>query len=197
MNKEILTAKKALLEGKVVCFPTETVMGLGVIYSSKKAYELLNVIKRRPEDKPYTLMLGNKEDINKYAFIDEKIKRVIDTFLPGSLTLLLKSRNNLPSWVTHNQGVVGIRIPSNIEALSLLKEVEIPLLVPSANRSGEKPALSELEAKNIFGDEVSAYISGKAISTLPSTIIDFSKDKPILIRQGEIAFEKVLEVYHG
>lgn len=194
---QIEKAKKSLLSSGVVCFPTETVMGLGVLYNDIDAYHKMNVIKERPEDKPYTMMVKSVEDIAKYAIVDEKVQRVIETFMPGSLTLLLKARNNVPDYVTHGTGVIGIRIPTNKEAAILLEQIELPLLVPSANKSGNKPALNSEEAKVIFGDEVDAYIDGKCIGGQPSTIVDLSKDNPILIRKGPVSFDAIKAVYYG
>ena len=110
-NKDALYFKKALLDGKVVSFPTETVMGLGVIYDDYQAYNLLNQIKRRPEDKPYTLMLGDKKDIEKYAYLTERERKIIDKFVPGPITLLLKAKEIVPGFVTHNTGIIGL--PTN------------------------------------------------------------------------------------
>ena len=69
LKEEILLAKEALLKGEVVAFPTETVMGLGVVFNNYQAYSLLNKIKERPEDKPYTLMLKDKSEMSKYGKI--------------------------------------------------------------------------------------------------------------------------------
>ena len=136
MKNEILSAKAALLNHEVICFPTETVMGLGVFYNDFEAYNRLNLVKERPEDKPYTMMVKSVDEIDKYAYVDQKAKRVIERFMPGSLTILLKAKDNVPGYVTHNTGIIGIRIPTNKEAVDLLNEVDIPLLVPSANKSG-------------------------------------------------------------
>ena len=195
LNQQIEECVSALLKGQVVAFPTETVMGLGVIYNNKEAYDLLNTIKCRPEDKPYTMMVSDVKEINKYAFVDERIQKVIDKFMPGSLTILLKSKDNVPDYVTHKSGVIGIRIPTNEEALELLKRINIPLLVPSANKSGEKPAINSKEVRLVFKDEVAAYIDGESKGEIPSTIIDFSGNTPVLLRKGPISFEKVIEVY--
>ena len=193
----IQNAKKALEKSEVIAFPTETVMGLGVFYNDYVAYELLNKIKNRREDKPYTMMLKDIESIKEYAYMNEAINRVIKAFMPGSLTILLNAKDIIPSYVTHNTDVVGVRIPSNIEALELLKVVGIPLLVPSANKAGEKPAYNDEEVKSIFKDELGYIVPGKCTSKIPSTIVDFSKKEPILIREGAIAFKDILEVYHG
>lgn len=196
-KQQIKEAKKALYNSKVIAFPTETVMGLGVLYDDYNAYELLNKIKNRREDKPYTMMVKDITSIEQYAFVDEKINRLIKTFMPGSLTLLLKAKDNVPDYVTHNTGVIGIRIPSNPEALELLKEVDKPLLVPSANKAGEKPAYNDKEVKEIFLNELGYIISGCSKSNIPSTIVDVSNGEPVLIREGAILFKDILEVYHG
>ena len=195
LSQQIDQSVSALLSGKVVAFPTETVMGLGVIYNDKNAYDLLNKIKCRPEEKPFTMMVSKLADIEKYAYVDEKVQKVINYFMPGSLTILLKSKENVPGYVTHNSGVIGIRIPTNEEALELLKRVDTPLLVPSANKSGEKPALNSNEVRAIFGDELGAIIDGESKGEIPSTIVDFSKNNPVLLRKGPISFENILEVY--
>ena len=196
MDRNLLKAcKSALFSHKIICFPTETVMGLGVLFNDEEAYNLLNKVKQRREDKPYTLMLGDKDEIDKYAYFDKRIKSVIDKFLPGSLTLLLKAKENVPGYVTHNTSIIGVRVPSNKEALELLQYVEIPLLVPSANKSGEKPALNDKEAYEIFKDEVEVIVPGSSFSGTSSTIIDFTKDKPLLIREGNLSFEEVMKIY--
>lgn len=195
LNQQIDQCISALLSGKVVAFPTETVMGLGVIYNNINAYNLLNQIKCRPEDKPYTMMVKSKEEIDKYAYVDKKVKKVIKHFIPGSLTILLKSKENVPGYVTHNSGVIGIRVPTNEEARELLNRINVPLLVPSANKSGEKPALNSEQVKTIFGDKLAAIIGGESKGEIPSTIVDFSKDKPVLLRKGPISFENIMDVY--
>ena len=184
-------AKSALNEHQVIAFPTETVFGLGVYYDDEQAYQLLNKVKRRREDKPYTLMLYDVDQIDKYAFIDEKVKSALKRFMPGPLTLLLRSKNNVPNYVTHNTGIIGVRIPENKEALDLLKYLERPLLVPSANRADQRPAMNSDEVKEIFQDEIKVIIPGKAIGGLPSTIIDLTGDEIKLIRKGPILLEEL------
>ena len=191
MNKVLEEALKELNNHKVIAFPTETVFGLGVFYDDKEAYELLNIIKRRREDKPYTIMLSKVEDIDKYAFVDQKYQKLIKKFMPGSLTILVKSKDSVPSYVTHNTGFLGIRIPSNKEALELLKFVKKPLLVPSANRADQKPALSEEEVKNIFKDEIRVIVPGQISSGEPSTIVDLTGEEIKLIRKGPILLEEL------
>lgn len=191
MEKIFALAKEKLNNHQVIAFPTETVFGLGVYYDDEDAYNLLNKIKRRREDKPYTLMLHDINQINKYAYIDEKMIKALSKFMPGPLTVLLKSKENVPGYVTHNTGIIGVRIPENKEALDLLRYLEKPLLVPSANRAGEKPAMNDEEVRQIFQDEIKVIIPGKAIGGLPSTIIDLTGEEIKLIRQGPISLEDI------
>ncbi len=198
INSEAASASEALRKGGVVAFPTETVMGLGVVYNDRRAYDRLNKVKERPEDKPYTLMVKNVEEIAKYAVIDEATQRVIDSFMPGSLTILVKvKKNSVPSYVTHNTDVIGIRVPTNIEARILLDMVSIPLLVPSANKSGSKPALNSDEVKQIFGQELDFVMSGKAKGEVPSTIVDLTKESPKVVRPGPITEEDIVKVWNN
>lgn len=193
--KQIKIAKKSLLNHGVVAFPTETVMGLGVVFDDPIAYEKLNRIKRRPEDKPYTMMVKSVDEIKKYAVINDVTQRVINAFMPGSITILVPVKeNSVPNYVTHNTNIIGVRIPTNKEAQLLLNEVNKPLLVPSANRSGEKPALNSDEAQAIFGSEIDAIITGESLKERPSTIVDLTKDEVVIMREGPISLDEIQKV---
>lgn len=197
LQEQAKLASEKLLDHQVVSFPTETVMGLAVVYNDFNAYNLLNKVKRRPEDKPYTLMLGDVSDINKYAYINTKVQKIIDTFMPGSITILVPGKEDLPNWVTHGSPVVGLRIPTNEEALAVLKEVKLPLLVPSANRSGEKPCLTSLEVEDTFKDELGYVVEGSAKFDKPSTIVDLTGDEPKVLRPGPISIEDIVKVWNN
>ena len=194
MNKIYQDALKALNNHQVIAFPTETVFGLGVFYDDEEAYNLLNKIKRRKENKPYTMMVSKVEELFKYAEIDEKYLSIINKYMPGSLTILVKSKSCVPAYVTHDTGVIGMRIPANKEALDLLNYVKKPLLVPSANRADEKPGMNHLEVKEIFNDEVAVIIPGQSSSGEPSTIIDLTGNQIKLIRKGPIPFEELSQL---
>lgn len=193
MEKEFTLAKKALDNHGVIAFPTETVMGLAIYFDDKEAYEKLNFIKRRPEDKPYTMMVSDINKIDNYAYVSPKARKIINAFMPGSITLLLPAKEGLPTWVTHNSGVIGIRVPSNKIGLALLKAVDKPLLVPSANRSGDKPALDSKEVEEIFQNDVDFIVPGKANLDKPSTIVSLINDEVKVVREGPISIEQILE----
>ena len=191
MNPIYKEALDALNNHQVISFPTETVFGLGVFYDDFEAYTLLNQIKRRHEDKPYTMMLSNVAEISKYADVDQKYFPIINKFMPGSLTILVKAKQNVPNYVTHDTKIIGIRIPSNPEALDLLTYLNKPLLVPSANRADEKPATNDREVRAIFGNEIKVVVPGISSGGLPSTIIDLTGNEIKVLREGPITLEEL------
>lgn len=191
---ELKEAAYHLLNHGVVAFPTETVMGLGVVYDDEFAYNRLNIIKRRPEDKPYALMVQNPDQISLFAILSDVAKKIINAFLPGPLTILVPAKKDVPVWVTHGTGVIGIRVTSDPKTHLLLTYTGKPLLAPSANYSGEKPAMSSDEVIATFKDEIDFVVSGKAEGGAPSTIIDLTGNSYKIVRQGPITVEMIEEV---
>lgn len=189
--------RKILQKDEVIAFPTETVFGLGVLSSSEKAFNKLVLVKERKPDKPFTLMMGDKLQIEKYAKVDTKTKRIIDKFMPGSLTILIEPVEGLKPYLTLNSDSIGIRIPDSNELLDLLNYIGEPLLVPSANKADLPPALSNEEVIQAFNGEVSALIEGKITSGKPSTIVKINKHGIILIREGNLPFELIRKEYEN
>ncbi len=194
MSSNYEEAKAVLENHGVISFPTETVMGLGIYFDDYQAYDYLNKIKNRPEDKRYTLMLGDVNDIEKYAFVTKRDKKIIDAFMPGSITVLLLSKRPIPGYVTFNTGVIGVRVPSLEETCNFIKFLGKPLLVPSANRSGEKPAMNSKEVRRIFNDEVGFIFEGECVGGVPSTVVDLTGDEIKVLREGPIKKEDIIKV---
>ena len=194
MKQIFQDALVALNDHQVIAFPTETVFGLGVFYDDFEAYNLLNQIKRRHEDKPYTMMLSNVAEIDKYADVDKKYFHIINKYMPGYLTILVKVKPNVPNYVTHDTKIIGIRIPKNKEAIDLLKFLGKPLLVPSANRADQKPATNDDEVRSIFGDEIKVVLPGISKGGLPSTIIDLTGKDIKVLREGPISLKDLKQL---
>ena len=186
-------ASKILQNGGLIAFPTETVYGLGVIFDNEQSYERLINVKRRPPEKPFTLMCGSLDDIKKYAYVNELAQKLIDAFMPGQFTIILKAKENLPRWVVSKEGNVGIRISDDKFVQNLIIETGKPLLVPSANRSGESPCHTSKEVKDSLGNDLDAIIIGESVSNIPSTIV-FVDDSVHIIRLGEISESEIKNV---
>jgi len=186
-------AANALLNSKVIAIPTDTVMGLAAIYNDKEAYELLGKIKHRPADKPYSLMVACKNDIRKYAVVDMSVSRLISKLMPGPLTLLLNARDNVPGHVTHNTGIIGIRVAPNKIVRNIIKKAGSPLLVPSANISGEPPAKNSDEVYKMFGNSLGYICEGSSELGQASTIVDLTLGYPKIVREGKIDMETIIK----
>ena len=197
LTEQFELAKSKLDNSLVVAFPTETVMGLGTYFDDYNAYQLLNKIKNRPEDKPYTLMLGYTKDIEKYAYLTERDLLIVKAFMPGAVTVLLKAKDNVPGYVTHDTGVIGVRVPDMPLVCDFINYCGKPLLVPSANKSGEKPSLTSLEVKETFGDEVAFVFDQDSLGQRPSTIIDLTSKQVKILREGPISLEDINKVLKG
>ena len=190
-SKEIV---EHICNGEVVAFPTETVFGLGIIYDNEEAFEKLVEVKQRRPDKPFTLMLSDKSEINNYAITDSKIIRIIEKFMPGEITLLLRPKNNLYSWVTLNSKYIGIRVSGKKEVCDLIRNVGKPMLVTSANISSYPACCTFEETYQVFKDSIGYIVEGKTSSNKPSTII-VCDDTITLIREGSISFEEIKKIW--
>ena len=191
-QNQIKEAAQILKEGGLIAFPTETVFGFGVIFDNKESYEKLISVKRRPPEKPFTLMLSDVEDIEKYAYVDERAKKLINKYMPGPFTIILKAKESLPSYCVSSEGNVGIRIPDYDLIRNLIRETGKPLLVPSANKSGESPLTKSDDVISIFDREIDGIIIGESTSKVPSTIVLVDKDIKV-IREGLIKKEDILK----
>jgi len=190
-QNELKIAANLLKNGELVAFPTETVFGIGVIFDNENSYKKLIEVKRRPPEKPFSLMLASTSDIEKYAYIDDKAKKIISSFLPGQLTIILKAKDNLPSWVVSKENKVGIRVPDFEIANRLITFVEKPLLVPSANHAGDTPCHTSNEVFESLKDEISAVIEGESTSNVASTIVEIVENGINVIREGVISKEEI------
>lgn len=192
-------AKEIIEEGYVLALPTETVYGVGVRWDDQMAYDRLCGCKHRRPDKPIAVMVPQHFDLSEYFDISLQAKKVMDAFLPGPLTCLVKAKEKAP-WQTHlGTGIAGIRIPDKKELLDFLNSLPYPLQVTSANISGQ-PSLKDYQSVyDIFqsSEEVKGIVKGVCDSGTPTTVVSLVSDKPVVIRQGDITQKQIEEVYFG
>ena len=174
---KIRDAALVLAGGGLVAFPTETVYGLGVNLEDKKAVARLYEVKKRPRDKPFSIHIAREHDIERFARdISPYVWRIIDKFWPGPLTLVLKSRSN---------GTVGLRMPNNKIALSLLAEAGIPVAAPSANLSSNPPPKDvESVLKDLEGSVDLIIDGGQVELGIESTVVDVAGLPIRILRAG-------------
>ena len=99
-STEVELVADLLKNNEVVGFPTETVYGLGVLFDSEEAFKKMMEAKNRPPHKPFTLMCDSINMIKKYVDVDDKVEKLLNKYMPGPLTVLLKSKKELPYFVT-------------------------------------------------------------------------------------------------
>lgn len=189
-------AAKALLDGELVTFPAETVYGVGCVYDNEAAFQKMVALKKRPSNKPFAMMCDSLESAQKYLDCSADILALLKKFLPGEFTFLIKGSNDLPAHVTLGTGIMGLRVPDSKPVRKMLQAVGKGCLVTSANISGQPTAKEFEELDKVFlGDTF--LIRGECVSLLPSTIIDLSKDEPILLRQGKMPFAPVQDYWRS
>ena len=192
-NNELDEAVMAINNDDLVIFPTETVYGLGANALSERAVDKIFKAKGRPANNPLIVHLSKKVDIEKYAFIsNEKEKKLIDSFMPGPFTLILKKKSNIPLNVTCGLDTVGIRIPESQIARDFIDKCNLPIAAPSANLS-TKP--SGTNVKDIFCEfeESVPYIidGGNTKVGLESTVVKIIDNIPTILRPGYITKEDI------
>ena len=202
-HEVIERAAKALKDGHLVAFPTETVYGLGADATNEKAIGKIYSVKGRPSDHPVIVHISSINQISKWAVnVPEYALKLATEFWPGPMTLILKRSDLAKNFVTGGQSNVGLRIPSHAVALALLSEFHkiggIGIAAPSANRFG---AVSPTTA-NAVKDELENFLNvkdlildgGPCLIGIESTIIDCTKILPRVLRSGAITNEMVATV---
>ena len=189
-------AADIIRRGGTVCFPTETVYGLGANALDENAVSDIFKAKGRPQDNPLIIHLDSLENADKYCVAKENDKLgKISHFFPGPITAVLEKRENIPDVVTAKLKSVGVRVPCHPVANAFLRLCGVPVAAPSANISGRP---SPTEAKHVIEDlfgKVDVIISaGNANVGLESTIISLVTEKPTLLRPGGISYEALCEV---
>lgn len=192
----IKKAAKIIKDGGVICFPTETVYGIGALAENELAVKKLFAAKKRPENKPCQIMFADFSMAEKHVVLSDAAKKLALKFLPGSLTIIVNKKpdSTITPVASSGTNTVGIRIPKHDIALQILKEVGAPVSATSANISGEPPAKTAIEAYTELENRVDLIIDGGAAdSGLPSTVIDMTAS-PKIFRQGGISKEEIEKI---
>ncbi len=189
-------AGKIIAGGGLVAFPTETVYGLGASAFDTEAASKIYAAKGRPSDNPLIVHVSSKEQIaqltkDRPAYA----QKLIDKFMPGPLTLILKKEACIPDTVTAGMDSVGIRFPSNPVACGLISGSGVPVAAPSANISG-KP--SPTRAEHVIDDmsgRIDCIIDGGSCDVgVESTIVDATGEYPVILRPGGITLKMLREI---
>jgi L-threonylcarbamoyladenylate synthase len=180
-------AIQALTQGEIVAIPTETVYGLAARFDNEKAIEAIFTTKERPFFDP---LICHVSDI---AMVDQLVetlnplaKKLMATYWPGPLTLVLPKKKNVSLVITSGLQTVAVRMPSHPLALEIIKAVGVPLCAPSANKFGKTSPTTGKHVEAEFEGRVSIVDGGECSIGIESTVVRVIDNKLEILRPGRI-----------
>ena len=191
--RNIRTIVECLLDGGVIIYPTDTIYGLGCDIFQREAVERICRIKQvDPAKAQLSFICYDLSDLSNYTkSISTPVYRLLKTYLPGPYTFILPASKQVPKILKSRKDTIGLRIPDNVIARSLVKELGHPIL--SSSLPGDMvedytdPEIMEDHFKNLVDIVVDGGIGG----ILPSTVVDCTGDEPVVIRKGLGVWEEV------
>ena len=176
--------------------PTETVYGLGGNAFDDTAVKKIFEVKGRPNDNPLIAHVHREYDLSKIIDYDPPYaKKLREAFLPGPLTLVYPSTNKVSPYVSCGLNTLAVRIPSHEGAQAFLREVDIPIVAPSANLSKHVSPTSAQHVYEDFEGKIPLILDGGACEGgIESTVCDVTGDIPVILRPGLITREMIAGV---
>ena len=190
-------AARIIKNGGVIAFPTRSLYGLGADALNPDAVQKIFDIKRRPLDKPILVLIKDKDSISDIARENPPSAiRIMDTFWPGNVTIVLKANSDLPPALTAGTGKIGVRLPQHPVASALVKAFGGPLTGTSANISGELGCsrVSDLDFEVKTKLEL-IFDAGTLKKGKGSTVVDVTIHPPEVLREGEILAKDIDDLF--
>jgi len=186
--EHLADAVAALKRGEVIVYPTETLYGLGADALNGAAVEKVFQLKGRDPDNPIPVLVAGREMLGALvAEVPALAEKLMASFWPGPLTLVLPARKNISSALLNADGGIGVRISSEPIATELVRALGHPLTATSANPSGQPPARTVQQARNYFAGAIDVFIdAGELTSKTGSTVVEIRANVGRIIREGEI-----------
>ncbi|MDA9180954.1 L-threonylcarbamoyladenylate synthase [Pelagibacteraceae bacterium] len=196
-NKKILNKTiKILNKGNLVSLPTETVYGLAGNAYSKEAVEKIFKLKKRPKFNPLIIHYYDVNQILNDVVINDDFKKLYKKLCPGPITFILKKNKNskINSLASTKLQTVAVRFPKHKVARSILKHINYPLAMPSANISSNISPVSARDVYEEFENKIQLIVDGgQSIIGIESTVIDLT-NKPKILRPGIISSSKIEKI---
>lgn len=198
-SKDIVgRAVKAILQGKVLALPTDTVYGLLGDATKESVVRKIFKIKKRQEEKPLPIFVGSINTAKRLAVIDSRTEHFLKMVWPGKVTVVLQKKEDCPLPLVKK--TVGLRLPHHPLLKKILEMVKRPLTATSANISGNRAlvdghqVVKEFSRRKNQPDFVLLGFCPKR--TLPSTVIDLTGQRPKILRKGSCSSQKILKLIH-
>jgi len=192
-DRGLRDAALVLRNGGVVIYPTETVYGLGCEPSDPDATRRVCEIKGRA-DKPLPLICADTTSARRVVEFNSSAEKLVERFWPGPLSLVLPTKVEYPTWVTHHKTTLAVRVPGHEAARRLAGLCGGVLVSTSANRSGEAPSRTAQGAIEQIGSKVDIVVDGGITpGGEPSTVLDLSSEELWVLRSGPVSSEAILK----
>ncbi|MFQ5737112.1 MAG: L-threonylcarbamoyladenylate synthase [Thermodesulfobacteriota bacterium] len=181
--------------GGIIAYPTETFYALGVDPFNPAAIEALFHLKGRSFSNPVALIIAGEDMLRAVAGdTPPAAKKLMESFWPGPLTIVMKARASVPPVLIGSTGKVGVRMPGHPAARALSATLRSPITATSANPTGARPPVTAGEVLGYFDGSIDMLIdAGTLAGRLGSTIVDVTGTEPRIIREGEIPSSEVFE----
>lgn len=190
---ELPAAAQLIREGEAVAFPTETVYGLGADVFNPEAVSKIFEIKGRPKNNP---LIAHISDMSQLSLLTDNIpskaRKLMESFWPGPLTIVLDKKDTVPDIVTAGNSTVAVRMPSNSIALELIALTGTAVAAPSANSFTCTSPTTAQHVIDQLGDKCKKVIDGGACRVgVESTVITFTGKVPVILRHGGLSKEEI------
>lgn len=195
-KESILRGAEIIKSGGLVAFPTETVYGLGGNSLDATAVAKIFHAKRRPDFDPLITHIASFEMLDRIARIkDQRTFDLITKLWPGSLTVIVPKRDIIPSLVTSGLDTMAVRMPDHPTALELIAQSTGAVAAPSANPFGYLSPTTAEHVETGLGDRIDMVIDGGTCAVgVESTVLDLTKDIPLILRPGGMPIETLRSV---
>lgn len=187
---------KILKKGGIGVMPTDTIYGLVGLALSPKTVLRIYRVRHRNAKKPMIILLGSLAQLKLFGVkIDPRTRVLLKKLWPGRVSIILPCKNQKFFYLHRGKKTLAFRLPK-VESLRELLLKTGPLVAPSANYEGEKPAFTIKEAKKYFGSKIDFYFNGGLKTGKPSTLVAIDNGRIIVKRQGSagIFFEARADV---
>ena len=193
----IKQAAEALTAGDIVGVPTDTVYGLAADPFHTGASDRLFALKRRPRSVELPVLVASEEEaLTLTIAVPAAARRLMASYWPGALTLVLPRRPDLNADLGDDDATVGLRCPGHPVPLALCNAVG-PLATTSANRHGDQPATTASELASAFGAGVALILDAGVCNRTASTVIDCTGQEPRLLREGQLPWAELARTAAG
>jgi L-threonylcarbamoyladenylate synthase len=181
---DVAWAAELLRGGGIIALPTETVYGLAARADDPEAIARLGAVKRRPEGKPFSLLIADPLDAERYAVMSPVARALARSFWPGPLTMVLPAAGGED---------VGLRCPDCSIARAVLRLADVAAAAPSANESGRPPATSAGQVLEVFDGVIEAVVDGGPVRLgVSSTVVRLVEDEAEVLREGDLTEAHIL-----